>query len=941
MKHLEQMALKGAAAVFRPGPHDKQEDRGSNSWQSFPDNRRTLPSRPPGTPSTASSSTPQKVPVPSPWMRTDPVDETSAMLARGLIFSAENPDILSSQDERFQRAVEYDFSTLREVIKTEQHRDKSLFLCYAENCAALAGLIGKARKDRFQVLMPQPGSGDRPHIIAIDVKKFTKGNASLIVVDSAPAGDVSQQALKEMERDLPSSYYTVYISTNQDRSRPIGSHIYACSFALKMHRFSERLNSLHESAFEFFSSRNIGYPSSYSGPKPYQTIATTGAGLLPADFFKHAQSKRPIRDVIDARGEDPIVNSQGLSLMERHVAKRFGDPGGDAASIDEKRQNFQIRAIAHNLDRFFVEKVMQPAFAPLVAALLGPLPEKESATARAVPERPANTSPKASAWMNLISELKSAGCLDNIPKSAKSMLSKSAMTEGASSDIGPYFPKKGRLFTNSNGSVEVAPKFGEKEEGELMPLNRIIYCRHLAFAYLHAGRARDFLDGALRNQQTLKDFFSREGMLRRATLFSRRMSSLDLHDVSYISNRNLGFWLSDLANEMRQQGVSEAKVLVRTLYHDMALRYEIKKDYPWSPERHCISAYDPNLDNHKRTEKSTGSLQGLTLEEAFKDITYLFPDGAANNMLVVVGCEDLRLSHDEPLRYLDQSQILGTVYAFGQAISTGHLSVAMAVADEWTRTPMGSTRIAEMLSLKAPDGPHFLHKLIETGRVESFDAFCNVLRRFGIDSQNVAHLLQIQNEIGYPPVYRAFEAGDAPMVSAFARELNSFGIKGEAAIQLVRAERIDGTTGVFAACALAHPAAIIAAAQAMKNLKIPLEEANRLLDPRLPSGQSALEFVSDPVKRAATAKALDDARVSLGLKPLSVQQGESSAPSFFEDNADRSATRSRNPPAARQPTNNSGFAQGSSQSNPVTAHLDRLRQGSRTPGPNQGYGRRA
>jgi hypothetical protein len=153
----------------------------------------------------------------------------------------------------------------------------------------------------------------------------------------------------------------------------------------------------------------------------------------------------------------------------------------------------------------------------------------------------------------------------------------------------------------------------------------------------------------------------------------------------------------------------------------------------------------------------------------------------------------------------------------------------------------------------------------------------------------------------------------------------------------------------------------------------------------LAAGSAAQYFRRErPAGDEEAALELPQVRSGQGQNSQSaVQHGESSAPSISEDITDRSATRSGNLPAAQQPTNagittpqtgfgertlpsasssrepaqahhalhrtqpstthpgNSGFAQGSSQSNPAVTRLYELRQDSGTPGPDQGYKRRA
>jgi len=160
--------------------------------------------------------------------------------------------------------------------------------------------------------------------------------------------------------------------------------------------------------------------------------------------------------------------------------------------------------------------------------------------------------------------------------------------------------------------------------------DRLVVCRHLAWAYLHPERVRQFMDRLLADDNqaefnqlmsrlepglrqkfldlqaarkpsaaaqtdpapevkyldliaqstpTLEAFFaSPEGHIGRAQAGYNQAMACDPAHKQVVANESMGRYLAEVATRMQERGIPQARIMVQTHNHVMAMRLEWKTD---------------------------------------------------------------------------------------------------------------------------------------------------------------------------------------------------------------------------------------------------------------------------------------------------------------------------------------------------------------------------
>jgi hypothetical protein len=162
--------------------------------------------------------------------------------------------------------------------------------------------------------------------------------------------DRSGLAIQLLNERLDSNTRVLYLTTGQEKAW-VGCDIFSLSFALKMHKFPDAMDRIHQ------------INEQRSELKVETRDGADAAQLLPLHFYKHAQSSRLIDDVLAARGENPPVNSSNKTIIQRFIAHR--GPDGKSQSLDEKRFALSSRAMSYTTARDLTTQMIGPALMPL------------------------------------------------------------------------------------------------------------------------------------------------------------------------------------------------------------------------------------------------------------------------------------------------------------------------------------------------------------------------------------------------------------------------------------------------------------------------------------------------------------------------------------------------------------------------------------------------
>lgn len=267
-----------------------------------------------------------------------------------------------------------------------------------------------------------------------------------------------------------------------------------------------------------------------------------------------------------------------------------------------------------------------------------------------------------------------------------------------------------------------------------------------------------------------------------------------------VGNREFGRWLGDMCTEMRKEGLTEARVMLRTQGHAMAVKIEEKTD-PDGSKRFRISCYDPNLTgNHKVVEApSPESLHAHCLNDFIKTKYYAkHPDDA----VVTAYCQEVELPgiSRRPLAYV------------------GFDDPAVPLRTNAVEALIGQLGFSLQLD--------FVNR--------SLKEIAALMKQRGLTGAQAAAAIPKVFFAGHTYMGLGLAQDMASEITKYAETLKSLGITGEMAIPLMKAvygpRREQARTGIAAALAADGGLAIVAYAEALKSLGITGRSAIPLME---------------------------------------------------------------------------------------------------------------
>ena len=255
--------------------------------------------------------------------------------------------------------IQQDRQQLPLVIESENHRDPGLNLVYCESYVALARLVTEVAAGiegafRGRVIARQSDGTDAVHHVVVDVRIASGEPPSLLVFEPA----LSDLSAFQMAKYFHDTFPDVRISFVNLKAQASRHDCLAFSqvIARKLHDACAVIDRIHEAQLSGVPLEGADGRSFLFGQAPpdnefYQRDA---AQLLPAAFFKHTQSWRSLKQVLDANpalAHQPVRYS-GDTLQQAHGRYRVERDGrGYANMIEHRRMRILERAVSHAEER--------------------------------------------------------------------------------------------------------------------------------------------------------------------------------------------------------------------------------------------------------------------------------------------------------------------------------------------------------------------------------------------------------------------------------------------------------------------------------------------------------------------------------------------------------------------------------------------------------------
>ncbi|XUW93169.1 ShET2/EspL2 family type III secretion system effector toxin (plasmid) [Burkholderia sp. M6-3] len=439
------------------------------------------------------------------------------------------------------------------------------------------------------------------------------------------------------------------------------------------------------------------------------------------------------------------------------------------------------------------------------------------------------------------------------------------------SQIHPVLPQRKELYigeTVKKGPLAGKPRTHDNLNGEVpLSTGQTVVCRHLAYAYLT--ERNGFLDTHLQTREGIQTFF--EGKLDKLDNLIDKIT-VDESRRQIVDNMGFGPWLADTAQAMLHSGTGEARGLIMTPFHALAVKI-VHKPADDKEARLAISFYDPmNTGQHTKivlsATEDTKSLKTLSLQNCFDQWQrYFDPRQNIDTTTASISLlDDIPLAVPSKLKYWSTGadSLPGAMY-----LAMRHVlpSVLVALGEEISGYRFDEQQIMLVLDGRGPGGSPAIFPTMKTAHVDLLKAMGVVLERLGLKGDRVAWLIEAKRADGCPALYLANQEGReaharfAIAVGEVARQLQ---FSPATTIRLFAAKRPNGVPGLFSAALNGNDNMIMAYAKALKPLGICPTQAIELFAGKDADGVTA-PYVAAFKGHAGVFEAYGEAMTTLGI----------------------------------------------------------------------------
>lgn len=403
---------------------------------------------------------------------------------------------------------------------------------------------------------------------------------------------------------------------------------------------------------------------------------------------------------------------------------------------------------------------------------------------------------------------------------------------------GPYTGHP-RPYLTQNGDFSVPPYPGREDTGG--PVD----CGPLAMGYLMVPH---FIDTVV-NSGRIAEVFGGEQHLRSKALDAiRAIRQQPEATRQLLTNHGLGAYLSDMKDAMLQVGLADARILMSTGPHLMAIRMSIKRRA--GRDMVLVRAYDPNITGWHRKERidiadSTGQLRQLSMSKLFPCPPQYFDHDIAldRQCFSAISLDGVQLAPPNALLYMGgpAAVVQSSVLERSDIVHRGALDniptvLSQLIAPHEVNTSNGFAIMRGVNRLGEPA----VRTAYDNGNITFLPMYAHALRQHGFSSQAAGALIEGRDGDDIPLLFAAAAEDEGALPVAYAEALAIAGITGRDAIPYMMAANPDGVPALLYAVEQGHTTYAKAYGQALQRLSISIDDAFMLLDARDAQGRPAL-----------------------------------------------------------------------------------------------------
>ncbi|MGO1076983.1 ShET2/EspL2 family type III secretion system effector toxin [Inquilinus sp. CA228] len=353
-------------------------------------------------------------------------------------------------------------------------------------------------------------------------------------------------------------------------------------------------------------------------------------------------------------------------------------------------------------------------------------------------------------------------------------------------DLPPYVPRRapryvpsGRPRVNFNGQVQ---------DGE----NPIV-CRHFAYAYFESPDKADFLEKMQEDIDIWANFDGRTEEIEKDT--NDLANSTPETAKHIVDSENFGFFIGDIAKQMRTTGVGSSNILLTTSLHQMAVNISMDAG---DPEIH-VKIYDPNIttDDNEFVFYSADDMQDIVFTDLVQGGEQYF---GRDDRSMMAMCKNIELEAPSALTYIDTGDRPAPSQAFVMtcALTSGLPSVVRALGQTWAGHEKAVLDLGLLLALNR-NGHPALEFAAQNGQAEAMKAWAEILRNLELTKDERLNLVRHKNANEVSAFFVAMEHGDENSVRAMGEIWEMLGFHRDDIVAMMNETDTSGRSAPLAA----------------------------------------------------------------------------------------------------------------------------------------------
>lgn len=396
-----------------------------------------------------------------------------------------------------------------------------------------------------------------------------------------------------------------------------------------------------------------------------------------------------------------------------------------------------------------------------------------------------------------------------------------------------------RPYLSLNGDVSVPPHPERDDTGGEVDCGPLaigyLLIPHFIDTVIHSGSIAEVFGGPQHFQSKALDAI--KASLRQPEATRQLMT-----------NQSAGLYLSDMAGAMIQSGLAEARILISTGPHFLAIRMSRKQEA--GRDVIFVRSYDPNVTgwHHKEridTARCIDQLKQLSMDQLLPCPPKYFDHDLplARQCFVATSLDGVMLAPPQALRYMNGATAVAQRSVLERsdivhrcALDNMPSVLASVVTSNEVHTSNGFEIMRGMNRVQEPA----VHTAHSKGNDAFLPMYARALRQHGFATRDAGALIEGRDGDDIPLLFAAAAKDEGALPLAHAESLIIVGITGKDAVPYMPACNPDGVSALAYAVEQVHTNYVTGYGQALKRLAIPVSDAFVLLEARDTQGRPAL-----------------------------------------------------------------------------------------------------